>query len=249
MEGEHGDLGLGSKHPSLEEPQIPLSKLGKQLRSPENQDLKETLEDIWQLADGNIGMARKRMELMHEQGKVHKSSDGLPDVVISMFNAVVGGMTRGLTADTAQKHLGIRAIVALALFSRRSRSMGLSPSDFAGIEFERLASALLPGSPAETHAVHTILQAARGLLVLNKGKPGFPISYYNAAFEAYVIDRYNLVLGDIEQNMARDPAMLKILQGWENDNQSLVDGSTDTEDEDSVMEVDTTKDSPDEKEK
>lgn len=219
MEGEHGDLGLESTYHD----KPPLSKLGKQLQGPRKQELQSMFDEILFQSAGNIGMAKMRIDLVHEHGEAHANSGMLPDAVTNMFDAVINGMMSGSGPDSRPTCLGIRAIVAFTLLSRRSNSKS--------VKFKQLATALVQEESVEAHAMHTVLHAASGLLVVERApvNGSLIVLYYHRSFEAYMIDRYSKILWEIEQDMSRDPGMLALLRAWEVETPRLVEWLTEVD--------------------
>lgn len=230
MEGEHGDLGLGSTH--LNKP--PLSKLGTRLQGLRKQDLQEMLVLVNTHADGNICMAKMRMDLVHESEAHQQKSELLPDVVVNMFDAVIEGMMHGPAPDAMRTHLGLRAIVAFTFLSRR-----FDPSFDEAVNFTWLALALQQvarDTTVETCAMHTILQAASGLLVIERVLSDrvpdttiLQVVYFNTAFKAYMVGGYNTALREFEENMSRDPGVLAILSECDTKSSRVVEWLTDVD--------------------
>lgn len=213
MEREHGELGLGS--PIFEKP--PLSALAKSLTAAESQDLQEVLQRIWELADGNVGVAKMRMDLLHAHGVAREHFDGLPDVVVTIFDKVANGLVKGLSADLARAHLGIKAVVVYTLMYRHC-------SGLRDIKFKWLALALMQEGSTESCVIKDVLWATGGLLVTEMAN-GFPVSYCNENFEAYVIDGHNPLLRELERDMSKSPVISTILQAWDVEDQRSIEKS------------------------
>ena len=181
LEGEHGDLGLGS--PNNQKP--PLSVLGTLLHEDGTGSAAARLvQHIVDKAYGNVVMAKLRLDLVHGAQTlepIEAVRDRLPSNLLNLFEAGVGSIQQ--QPDAWQQELGLLAIAAVA-------------RNFNGVPFESLEQWLLKASPQSSLAdiaprsPEDILRAARGFLVQKLTDP-IELTFYHPDFYYYVAEDYN----------------------------------------------------------
>ncbi|KAF6801240.1 TOL protein [Colletotrichum sojae] len=112
LEAEHGDLGLGSS----DDGKPPKSAFGRKLSDPRNHEALSTLqEQLRYHAQGNVSLARLRLDNVHRTQSVDKITsawaDTLPANIVAFFDA---GIRRIEDQPPARRDLGLKAIAAVA---------------------------------------------------------------------------------------------------------------------------------------
>lgn len=174
LEREHGDLGLKS---SARKP--PLSDLGKSLLLNRDSYPVETLvSDIAARSYQNIGMARARLDLVHEMESVDgllARKEQLPATIVALFDC-------GLKAIEAQP-ADCREIALKALASAARYDDGESVNDL----IEQLQGLQIPG----IRSGEEIVEASRGWLVDIMVEGPQRLKVYNTNFVYYVEQKYH----------------------------------------------------------
>ncbi|KAF2186876.1 hypothetical protein K469DRAFT_570948 [Zopfia rhizophila CBS 207.26] len=178
LEREHGELGLASS--ITRKP--PLSNLGQSLLEDRTANTAHSLvQRIVDLANGNIGLAKARLDLIHEAESlegVEARRDRLPANIVAMFDA---GLKQIEAQRRVQKDLGLNAI-------------SVAGSAFYGIPIPDLQIWLQQSRTAfgrvSTRSGEDILEAARGFLLATRDNPA-NIRLYHTSFYYYVAQNYN----------------------------------------------------------
>lgn len=178
LEREHGDLGLGSSSPNPY-----LSPLGLAFRKDKNPNhVKSVAGDIGDLAGDHIGLAKARLDLVHEAQTVEdvvQRRNQLPANIVAMFNA-------GARAVEAQNSL--------------KRDVGLKAIAAAGtkqwISIPQMQHLLLSSmTAAPTRSGEDMIRAAKGFLKAepNDIDPALPymLKPFHDSFGQYVKDRFS----------------------------------------------------------
>lgn len=173
LEREHGDLGLGS---SASKP--PLSTLGESLIS--NQDarpIRKYVDDIVEFSYGNIGIAKARLDLVHEMESLEgleTKRDQLAAPVVALFDL---GMKQIEAQPAQQRDVALKAIAAAARTDD-------------GIPIPELRQLLKMLCGTDPRSGEELLEATRGWLVDIQGDP-LRLQVYNVNFLYYVEQRYH----------------------------------------------------------
>jgi hypothetical protein len=154
---------------------------------PENASLlREEVDGVVELAEGNVFMARMRLDNLHlvqtPEQLTAPVGDRLPPNLISFFDAAIDSMW---AQPEEQRILGLLAIAAM---SRRPYHQGI---DFARYEdavqeFNRTSSEIQVKCPG----VEGVLLATQGFLMTVQ-QANQPLRAYHKAFYAYVVEDYN----------------------------------------------------------
>ncbi|KAF2801732.1 uncharacterized protein BDZ99DRAFT_455882 [Mytilinidion resinicola] len=178
LEKEHGDFGL--KSPCHDKP--PLSSLGALiLRNQDGNTPQTLLERILDQAEGNIGIAKLRLDNVHNAQSledVESIGDRLPPNIVFQFDTAI----RNIEAQPAsQGDLGLRAIAAAA-------------ENNAGVPAANVERWLRPKlSKFPPRSVEDVLQAANGFLI-SANIEEENIRLYHTSFFMYVAQNYNASL-------------------------------------------------------
>jgi hypothetical protein len=192
LEREHGDLGLGS---SASKP--PLSVLGLSFRDHPGSAL-HIAEEIWGLAEGHIGLAKARLDAIHEAQSLEELLQlrhQLPGNIVNLYEAAVESME---AQNPRQSDLGLKAIAAAG-------------RHFDGITVPRMQDLLKDSVAARPRSGEDILHAAKGFLIATPFRGSQKILVFNRTFRRFVEDRYSESLYKANLALPRDDLMRKIL--------------------------------------
>lgn len=174
LEREHGDLGLQS---SAMKP--PLSQLGKSLLLNQGtRPIQTIIDDIKERSDGNIGIARARLDLIHDMESLddlESKKDSLPATVTALFD------------------YGLRQIEALPARERdiALKSMAAAGRSLFGSSIPDLRVTLeMLGNPG-IRSGEEFVEAARGWLVVSTKEDPQRLQVFNTNFLYYVQQRYH----------------------------------------------------------
>jgi hypothetical protein len=187
LEREHGDLKLGS---SAEKP--PRSILGLSVLADSTLNTAGALVDrILDLALGNIGLAKARVDLVHEMESISDMEarrDQLPANILGMFDA---GMRKLEQRPQPEKDLGLKAIAA-------------SARDDAGVPIPLMQRWLHQSVSEETRSGEDILEATNGFLFASTRDSIQRIEVYHTSFYYYIEKRHNLNIFDADRQLRAD---------------------------------------------
>lgn len=177
LEREHGDLGLDS---SARKP--PLSCLGESLLlNRGTKPIQTIIEDIVELSYGNIGIAKARLDLLHDMESLEgleSRKDQLPTPVTALFDY---GLKQIEALPARQRDIALKCIAAAG------RSVfGTSIPDLRAI-LEMLG--ILGVRSGEE-----IIEATRGWLNASTREDPQRLQVYNTNFMYYVKQRYHQAL-------------------------------------------------------
>jgi hypothetical protein len=174
LEREHGDLGLGS---SAKKP--PLSYLGENLLAHQDPKFVQTLvDDITAFSYENIGIARARLDLVHEAESVESlqaRKDQLPPTIVALFDY-------GLKFIEAQPE--IQREIAL-------KAIAMAAKSGEGTTIEELRGILEMLGLPRLRSGEEIVEATRGWLVDSLRDGPQRLKIYNTNFTFYVEQRYH----------------------------------------------------------
>lgn len=188
LENEHGDLGLGS---SSEKSGIPLSKLGLELRERESSNTTRAIVDkIEQNAEGNVAMARLRLDILHglqDVDSIEERTGITPSDVTAIFNLAFNS-TQHAAIPPPQRKLALKA---MAIVSQVDYYTGVS---FETIHQVIKLSESRPGvsDPGNGHSEDEVALATKGLLSFRKARRS-PLGAYSQAFHTYLREDNQLV--------------------------------------------------------
>ncbi|KAF2662854.1 hypothetical protein K491DRAFT_709514 [Lophiostoma macrostomum CBS 122681] len=189
LEREHGDLKLGS---SAQKP--PLSILGESLLAESTLNTAGALvERILDLALGDIGLAKARIDLVHEMESISDMEarrDQLPANILAMFDA---GLRKLEGRSPEEKDLGLKAVAA-------------SGRDITGVSIPVMQRWLHQSISEDTRSGEDILEATNGFLFATTGDAIQKIQVYHTSFYYYVAKRHNLNLFEADRRLRADNA-------------------------------------------
>jgi hypothetical protein len=178
LEREHGDLGLGS---SARKP--PLSALGSLLHDFPG-SASRIVDEIVDLVDGHIGLARARLDAVHEakpaeelqRGELQLFRHQLPSNIVDLYAAAVTAIER---QSSQHRDLGLKAIAA-------------SSQDIGGVSVLHLRDVLNTSVATRLRSGEDILQAARGFLVATPYGDTQKMFAFHRTFRQFVLDAYSI---------------------------------------------------------
>ncbi|KAF2627970.1 hypothetical protein BU25DRAFT_298681, partial [Macroventuria anomochaeta] len=174
LEREHGDLGLDS---SARKP--PLSPLGEKLLSNQaSRPIQTLVDDVTAYSYENIGIARARLDLVHEMESVDSlqaRKDQLPATIVALFDL---GLRRIEEQIESQRDIALRAIAAVARYDN-------------GESIEDLLDQLRGPENPTLRSGEEIVEATRGWLVDSMKDGPQRLMVYNTNFMYYVEQRYH----------------------------------------------------------
>jgi len=174
LEREHGDLGLKS---SARKP--PQSALGESLlSSQESRPIQALVERIAANSYGNIGIARARLDLVHETEScedLDARKEQLPAPIVALFDC---GLERILAQPKQQREIALKAIAAAARYDD-------------GEAIEDLLDQLRDFDISGIRSGEEIVEATKGWLVDIMVEGPQRLKLYNKNFLFYVEQRYH----------------------------------------------------------
>lgn len=196
MENEHGDLNLGL----LEEKEMPLSKLGLQLQERESSNAARAIVDrIKQNADGNVAMAKLRLDILHGLNDVDliDSQTGITPSGVIEFLELALNSTQHKSMPQSQRRLALKAMAIVSKFhylmgvSFNTISYVISLSETGEDDADRL----------EVLSMGDIALSTQGLLLfgINRWKPldayniEKPLYAYSQTFHTYLMEDNQVV--------------------------------------------------------
>jgi hypothetical protein len=182
LEGEHGDLGLGS---GVEE-KPPLSLLGRKILDEDESEATALVMRITDQAENNIALARARLEIVHTCDSVATTRavrDRLPPGVTALFDAIVSAV-EGQPA--AQRDLGLMAIAAVGHDDAETVEAD------ALMEWLHKAAAWSGVSQLPHRSLEDVLEAAKGSLIIRVplGEEERFVLAFHDDFHMYVQEGY-----------------------------------------------------------
>lgn len=138
-------------------------------------------------ANGNIALARLRMDMLHI-GKKYDPVNGLPDPVVVMFEAVISGI-RGQVDETWSR-IGLWSLVIVSeVLDKGEELEEEDEEEDMSCPWEEVKAALKKhmSENEEKYSVRDVLHAAHGVLLVECDEK-LSVTFYNNAFRTFVFD-------------------------------------------------------------
>lgn len=184
LENEHGNVGFPGTHTH----DTPLSKFGIQLKTARGMNrVLNIASNVKENADGNISMARLRLDLINRLSDLDliEAQLGTPPLdVIALLDAAFEA-TQNRCVSSTQRELALKVLAIVSRFPHYSDGTG------SGVPFETLSFILQQSeSPRNDYSsvaytAEEILLATGGLVLFSTAKGG-PLLAYNVALHTYL---------------------------------------------------------------